>query len=671
MDFLKKFLPAFLMVFFSLIIFSVSAQNRTFESSNLPIVIIDTQGNIIVDEPKVTASMGIIDNGEGNRNFVTDTPNEYNGYIGIEYRGESSQHWDKKSYGVETRDAQGENNNVSIFGMPEENDWVLYGPYADKTLIRNALMYQLGSEISEYAPRTRFVELVINDEYMGVYLFTEKVKKDKGRVNISKPTNENISGGYLVEMISNGSLKEDETHFKMNHSKKEMVVKYPKPSKIKQEQLDYIAGYFNDFETALNSPSFADDSLGYAAYIDLPSFLNQMLLSEAFNQLDAFCHSTFFYKRKNEKLRLGPGWDYNRSMGNAEYYNSWRTDVWILKEVYSTDPDGWYRVNWPERLMQDTSFMRKYANRWFELRKSTFSLEHIYGLIDSYVDLLEESRERNFEKYDVIGVDINNKYVFDTYEDEVQYMKDWIYQKFSWLDEQFSMTDNLALNATVTASGYEDKNPPAHAIDGDYSTHWSSEVFPQWIELDLGKVKRLNKTVLLPYKERAYQYTVEVKAAYSDDYTVVVDRSGNIEGGIQLTDTFDSIDARYVKLTVTGAYNYDGDWCSVNEFKVFGKDAQLSGNSEITANKKLFLDQNYPNPFQTTTTIKYNVPESGFVSLYVYNVYGSLVAKLVDENKLPGNYNVVFEAGKLPPGMYLYALNIKGYSEIKRMILIK
>jgi spore coat protein CotH len=641
-----------------------------FESSDLPIIIINTEGREIVDEPKVMARMSIINNGEGNRNHVTDPPNEYEGYIGIEYRGKSSAHWPKKPYNIETRTDSGENRNVSLFGMPKENDWILYAPYVDKTLIRNVFMYHLGSMLAPYAPRTQYIELVLNDEYMGIFVFTEKIKKDKGRVNISKPTEENITGGYLLEMIPNFLLEDDETHFKLEESGKEIVVKYPKPTKITSEELEYISTYFNELEYALNSPSFTDETEGYAPFIDIPSFINQMLLSEAFNQLDAFCQSTWFYKDKNEKLHLGPGWDYNRSMGNAEYFNSWRTDVWLLKEVYQTDPDGWHRINWPERFMEDTAFMERYGARWRELRSSLFSLGHLYGLIDRFSTEVEESRVRNFERWDVLGKSINNKYVFDTYEEEIAYMKDWILQKFTWLDEQFGLIRNDALRATVRVSAAENERPATNAVDGNHQSHWSAQTFPQWLEVDLGSVKEIDKTVIFPYKERAYQYVIEIKNDPDENYTLLVDRRDNRYPRLQFVDTFPRTEARFVRLTVNGAGNYDGNWCSINEFKVLA-----SGNVTSTGGRKspegLLLVQNYPNPFRKITIISYTLPKSGIVALNVYNLHGVEVASLVEGVQLAGSHTVRFDASSLSEGIYFYRIIMNEKSRMKKMIIIR
>lgn len=149
-----------------------------FTSSNLPLLLIDTNGEDIPDEPKIDALLGILDNGPGNLNLLTDPPNAYDGHIGIELRGSSSLYFAKKGYGMETRDADGDNNNVPLLGLPQENDWVLHGPYSDKSLMRNVLSYHIGSQMDRYSPRTRWCELFINNQYQGVYVLTEKIKRE-------------------------------------------------------------------------------------------------------------------------------------------------------------------------------------------------------------------------------------------------------------------------------------------------------------------------------------------------------------------------------------------------------------------------------------------------------------------------------------------------------------
>jgi hypothetical protein len=177
---------------------NLAADTAAFSSSNLPLILINTDGQSIKDEERIPAHMGIINNPNGQRNFLTDRYTDYDGRISIELRGSSSTMYDKKSYGFETQDADGENNNVSLLGMPEENDWVLYGPYSDKTLLRNTLPFYIARELGQYASRTAYCELFINDEYLGLYVLMEKVKRDKNRVDIARLKPDDIAGDELT-----------------------------------------------------------------------------------------------------------------------------------------------------------------------------------------------------------------------------------------------------------------------------------------------------------------------------------------------------------------------------------------------------------------------------------------------------------------------------------------
>lgn len=202
-----KFLHIVIIIGLNVFIVMTSfSQLSTSLTSNLPIVIINTQGLTIPDEPKMTAKMKIIYNGEGVINSISDSLYHYDGWIGIERRGSSTQQFQKKSYSLETRLESGENNNVELLGLPRENDWILYAPFSDKTLMRNALIFTLSNETGWYAPRTRFCEVILNDEYMGVYVFMEKIKRDRNRVDIAKlnpddTEGDQLTGGYIMHGI--------------------------------------------------------------------------------------------------------------------------------------------------------------------------------------------------------------------------------------------------------------------------------------------------------------------------------------------------------------------------------------------------------------------------------------------------------------------------------------
>ena len=211
--------------------------------------------------------MKIIDNGPGQENHPADPANDYDGLIGIEYRGDSSQQFPKKQFGVETRDAAGEDMNVSLLGMPEESDWVLYAPYSDKSLMRNVLAYQIARSMGRYATRTRFCEVILNDEYWGVYVLEEKIKRDKNRVNIKKLEEDeisgiNVTGGYIlkVDKFAGSELDGWWSAFPVYYPDSDGQVfyqyHYPKPSNIQVEQKNYIQQYMFDFQTMMLTENY-------------------------------------------------------------------------------------------------------------------------------------------------------------------------------------------------------------------------------------------------------------------------------------------------------------------------------------------------------------------------------------------------------------------------------
>jgi hypothetical protein len=172
------------------------------DSTNLPLVIINTSGGVIADEPKITVDMKIIFNGPGKYNHPSDQGNVYSGKAGIEFRGAYSQLLPQKAYGFETRDILGNNLNVPLLDMPAENDWILLANYNDKVFMRNTLAFHLYTEMGHYAPRAHICEVMINGEYMGIFVLTKKIKRDKNRLDIAKlDTDDNagdsLSGGYI------------------------------------------------------------------------------------------------------------------------------------------------------------------------------------------------------------------------------------------------------------------------------------------------------------------------------------------------------------------------------------------------------------------------------------------------------------------------------------------
>lgn len=406
-----------------------------FVSSNLPLLVLNTNGQTIVNDPRITAHLGIIDNGATERNYLTDPFNGYDGQISIEIRGASSQSFDKKNYSLETQNADGSNNNVSLLGMPEENDWVLHGPFSDKSLMRNVLTYDFARKMGQYAPRTRHCELIINGEYMGYYVLMERIKRDENRLDIANVTPDDIegdelTGGYIFQIDRDNQGLEDgwySNYWPFTF----YAFDDPDYDQITPEQSDYIQSYMDDFETAMNALNFAQS---YENWIDVNSFIDYILALEITKEIDAYRLSFFMYKRKDSnggKLHLGPIWDINLGYANFDY-------------GCDNSPEGWSydwhtvcntQAFWLKKIVNIPGFRNRMQCRWTELREDELATATLLDFIDQTAATIDEAQDRNFQKWPVLGEYVwPNSFVGDTYESEVDFLKNWLADRLDWMD---------------------------------------------------------------------------------------------------------------------------------------------------------------------------------------------------------------------------------------------
>jgi subtilisin-like proprotein convertase family protein len=420
------------------------------KTSNLPIVVINSNNIPIPDEPKITAHMGIIYNGVGNINSINDPFNAYDGYIGIELRGSSSQLFPKKPYGMETRDEFGNNFNIPLLGMPKENDWVLIANYSDKTLMRNTLTYDLAREMGFWAPRTRFCELIINNEYQGVYALMEKIKRDNDRVNISiltpdSITGDAVTGGYIIKIDKFTGTNNDSwqsSFYPQVHSSGQRIhfqYHYPKASDITNEQKTYIQDYMYAFENALNSPQFQDSANGYHQYVNLYSFADFFILNELSKNVDGYRLSTFLYKDKESKegkLTMGPVWDFDLAYRNADYCAGDNYTGWAYNFGNVCPDDSWQVPFWWNRMLEDSSFVTILNCRWQNLRMTTLDTVNLFNTIDNYVSILQQGQQRNFYQWPILGIYVwpNPAPIPITWQGEIESLKKWLRNRIEWLD---------------------------------------------------------------------------------------------------------------------------------------------------------------------------------------------------------------------------------------------
>ncbi|MBK8090090.1 MAG: CotH kinase family protein, partial [Chitinophagaceae bacterium] len=414
-------------------------------SSNLPIISINTNGQTIADEPKISADMGIIYNGS-NRNNITDAFNHYNGKIGIEIRGQSSQMFPMKSYSIELQDATGNSVDKSLFGLPKESDWVLYAPYTDKTLMRNFLAYTMSREMGHWASNCRYVEVILNGQYIGIYVFMEKIKRGSGRVNISKIaatdiTGDAVTGGYLfsIDKEADGWYSDYTPPNGTANQQIRYSYIYPKITAIVPQQQSYLVSYVDSFETALYNSTDPKKANEWRKFADEASFIDFFIVNELSRNVDGYRLSSYFYKdraSKNGKIIAGPVWDYDLAFRNANYCNGSDTSGWAYNFNSTCPQDFWLNPFWWKNFMQDKTFQSNLRCRWKQVRATSLSLSRINTLIDSVYTLTEEARQRHFQKWPTLGQYVwpNPQPIAFTYNTEIIYLKEWIAARLGWID---------------------------------------------------------------------------------------------------------------------------------------------------------------------------------------------------------------------------------------------
>ena len=398
----------------------------------------------INDSVKIPGTMQVIFYGKNKIHDFGASPNHYDGRISIKYRGNSTLQFPKKSFRLETQTSLGENLNVPLLGLPTENDWVLNGPYMDKSLIRNQLSYKIAYKTDAYGVLTQPCEVFFNDYYIGVYYLMEKIKRDDHRVDIKKlnpqdTTGKELTGGYIIKRDWTFGLKKDE-FFMIQHQKpyhdyvqNEFIYYEPSADAIQPQQKEYISSFFKEFEEMLLSDHFDDPLIGYNKYIDISTFADYMFTRELAKELDSYRYSVYMYKDHIDdggKLNMGPTWDFNIGYGNINY-GSERSELprgWMFNQ-------GGSRMFWFERLMDDPKFANITQCRWEYHRAHIMSDESINRIIDNSVAELGEAVTRSHYLWKTLGRYVwPNYFVGDTYQEEIDYLRNWVLERVHWMD---------------------------------------------------------------------------------------------------------------------------------------------------------------------------------------------------------------------------------------------
>lgn len=416
--------------------------------THLPIVNIDTNGSEIPGKPiylesgriigytkatdgttTIKATLNVADNKQEN-NHITDAKSM--GDVMIRVRGHSSRRFEKPNYFIRFVNPDGTSNPQKFLGMEAHHEWALHGPFLDKTLIRNYMWYNISGEIMEYSPNVRFFELVLNGEYRGVYLALETITsgKEGARLNLEVNKKDNTFTGYALRLDWGDTEEVKKIYPFTNYTtraKTQHELVYPGTKNITPELSEAIKDEFSLFEKTLYSYDYNNEKYGYTKYIDTDSFIDYFLINELTCNYDAGSLSTYIYKDTSGKYKMCV-WDFN-SACDAYQEQAMPTDVFRLNSGL------WYQM-----LFMDKDFTDGVIERYYELRKTVFSEEYLFGFIDDTIGYLGPAIERNYKKWgytftkenDLLNPTERNP---RTYEEAITQLKDFLAKRIAFMDE--------------------------------------------------------------------------------------------------------------------------------------------------------------------------------------------------------------------------------------------
>lgn len=645
-----------------------------FTDSNLPIVIITVDVNPITNEPfeitaspKILANMKIIKRPDGSRNYLTDENTDeflnYNGRIKIDLRGSSSQELLKKPYGLTTLKADNTtNNNVSILGMPAENDWILNSLAFDPSLIRDVLSYDMSRKLGNYASRTQYCEVVLNGDYIGLYVFQEKIKADSNRVDVSKIEKTDnaltsLTGGYITksDRIVGSEIPTwimEETNF---------IHVLPKPENATIEQTEYIKGEFNRFSDNLYNYDLQN---GYQTIIDVPSFVDFMLVNELTSNSDAYQYSTFFHKDRGGKLRAGPVWDLNLTFGSS-FTDSSDVDQWQFSNANKTGPWFW------AGLFDNLTYPCYFSRRWNEVIQPNkpLNLEVLTSFIDNTLSYISEAIPRENERWGTLAnhsTDVNN-------------IKTFIAERMNWITNNigpFDTCSNVVVPPLViTKLNYNPLPSTAFPVSSDLEFIAIQNIGSETVNLSGVYLSQLgtnyqfpynstiaaNETIYLSGNSTTFQnkYGFSAFGQYSRNLSntsqkiVLADSYGNVIDSVTYFDTApwpieadglgSYLQLKDVSLDNNVAENWEATSNAILSNKVFDTDFSLSL---------------YPNPVTNTLFIH---SAKVMDNIKIFNVLGTLI------QNIPTNSNAIkTDLSSYSDGVYFITIHDEnGYSTKK------
>lgn len=400
---------------------------HTFESKELPQNGLDHQpAQLLVFEPEASVTRVV-------------GPAAWDVRIGIHVRGSTSRDFAKKQYALELRKESDDSDQARpLLGMPAGSDWVISDPIAlDRSLIRNALGFELSRRIGRYAPRTRFVEVYLAERggvmgqpnFLGFFSLMEKPRRSPARVDVrplaAGGTGEDWTGGYL--------LKIDKGESDFQAAGKQFQFVYPDGLWMRQpaqaDYLRYLGNFIQDFSAAVRSADFKHPQSGrhYSEFIDVGTWIDHNILNALLKNVDGLRISAYFYKDRAGALAAGPLWDLDRSAGTPYDERSKNPEEWKLAGSDGTD---YFTEGFWGPLFRDPEFKVRYGARFRELLSGPFSAEALDAVVDRLANEVGPAATRNFQRWP------DSPPRGGTHAAEIAILKDFLRRRVAWIQKR-------------------------------------------------------------------------------------------------------------------------------------------------------------------------------------------------------------------------------------------
>lgn len=392
----------------------ICGQGRYTQLTDVPTLYIETEnGRSITSKEQYTKCTLTIVDGDS---IAT--------YPDTEIRGRGNSTWwnsDKKAYRIKFATKQ------KLLGRHFANarSWTLLANHGDKTMIRNALTYDLGRFMGmEFCPAARFVDVYLNGTYRGTYQISDQVQAHKRRIDI------NEEDGCILEVANENSREEPyitSSVFRIMYN-----VKNPKDDALTMQKRIAIGQWIEGMERAVKGNDFADPERGYRAYIDEQSLVNWYVGAEITGNIDAL-YSIYMWKDADEqKMHFGPLWDLD-----IGYDNSSERSMLREMEAYL----GLWNRPFEQvlrRIWQDWWFANACADRLNELIANGLQ-QYLLDHIDSLSAAISQSQAQNYRIWPI------NQQVFsfekhryyNNYQAYINDLKDFVRVHIPYLQQAF------------------------------------------------------------------------------------------------------------------------------------------------------------------------------------------------------------------------------------------